>query len=489
MSFFHNRYQKKYQLKMKNTYSMDKEVEYINDKLSKNVEILRKIFYQAPDFVIRQFQDKQTKSECALVYLDGLTDRNLINNHILQPLIYEVSNMPESMSKVTIGGIDFIDEWEQIEKSILQGRSVLFIDGHIQVQVFNTQGWPQRTVEAPQLEPSLNGAHQGFIETSSQNIAMLRRFIANRELKIKECKVGRRSESKISILYLADSSNQEILHELEKRIQNLDVDCILNTGELGALIEDNPYSPFPQFFMTERVDSAASQILQGNYCVIMDRSPSVLIAPATIISVLQSVDDYSSRWMVTFFLRLLRFLAFFVSIFLPALYIAVISFNFQIIPLDLLLTIGESRQKVPFSPLIEAMLMEVTLELLQEAGLRLPSPIGQTVGVVGGIVIGQAAVAAGIVSNIMVIVVSFTAIASFILPNYNIASSIKLIRFPMMFLAWMYGIVGIVIGWMFLIGHILSLKSLGTSYGAPLAPLSKMITQYTVTRRKKDDTK
>ncbi|PAE39395.1 spore germination protein [Bacillus sp. 7884-1] len=473
MRFFRYRYQNKKnsipEIKLNRIYS-DLSIN-LSGELSENLDVLHRLFINTSDLVVRQFKSKQNGSRNALVYLEGLADKNLINDHILRPLMFDKSLNSSLESVVTIGSIKYINSWREIEKTILHGGSVLFIDDLTKAAVFNTQGWPQRAIEDPQLEASLKGAHQGFTETGSQNIAMIRRFIANRELKIKEYTVGKRSESKVSILYLADVAHPEILKELEDRIKHLDVDCILNTGELAEYIEDNPYSPFPQFLMTERPDSAASQLLQGRLCVIVDRSSSALIAPTAMISFLQSVDDYSTRWIVASFIRILRFLAFLIAIFLPALYISIISFNFQIIPMDLLLSIGESRERVPFSPIIEALLMEITLELLREAGIRLPSPIGQTVGIVGGIVIGQAAVEAGIVSNIMVIVVSFTAIASFSIPNYDMASSIRLIRFPMMLIAWMFGIVGIMVGWMLLIGHLLSLKSLGTPYFSPLAPV------------------
>ena len=222
--------------------------------------------------------------------------------------------------------------------------------------------------------------------------------------------------------------------------------------------------------MTERPDAAASHLMQGRICVVVDRSPSVLIAPMTMTAFFQSVDDYSTRWIAASFIRFLRFFAFFVAAFLPALYIAVISFNYEIIPLNLLLSIGESRGQVPFSPILEALIMELTLEMLREAGIRLPAPIGQTVGIVGGIVIGQTAVQAGIVSNIMVVVVALTGISSFIIPNYDMSSAIRLIRFPMMLLSSMFGIFGLTIGWMILIAHLISLESLGTPYGSPLAP-------------------
>jgi spore germination protein len=360
--------------------------------------------------------------------------------------------------------------WNELENAILQGDTVLLIDGRKAATLLDTKGWPQRAIEDPQIETSLKGAHQGFMETGTQNIALIRRYLPNRELKIKEMTIGSRGKCKVWLMYLADVANPQLVSDLETRLQSIDVDTVINTGELVEFIEDNPYSPFPQFILTERPDSTVSQILQGRIAIVVDRSPSVLVAPATFISFFQSIDDYSTRWLIASFIRLLRFLAFAIALLLPALYIAFISFNYEVIPVQLLFSIAESRSRVPFPPLLEAMLMEITLEMMREAGVRLPAPVGQTVGIVGGIIIGQTAVQAGIVSNIMVIVVASTAIASFIIPNYDMGTAIRLLRFPLMIIAFMFGIVGIIAGMMILVVHLVTLESLGTPYGSPLSP-------------------
>lgn len=447
--------------------------ERISCDLSSNLAELNSRFCLVPDKVIREFVIQQTGKRAALIYLLGLTDKNAINNNILQPLLQK-SIAGEVMGgevPVTIGNIQWLEEWSKVENAIFQGFSVLFIDGRTDALALDTQGWPQRAIEDPQLESSLKGAHQGFVETAGQNIALIRRYIPNRELKIKQLSVGARGRTRILLVYLADVANPEILQELEDRITQLDVDGIVSTGELAEHIEDNPYSPFPQFITTERPDGAASQLLQGRIMAIVDGSPSVLIAPASISTFFQNVDDYSTRWLVSSFLRMLRFLAFFIALFLPSFYIALISYNYDLIPIKLLITIGESRAGVPFPPLVEALLMEITLEMMREAGIRLPAPIGQTVGIVGGIVIGQTAVQAGIVSNIMVVIVAFTAISSFILPNHDMAAAVRLLRFPLMFITYLFGIVGIVIGMMVIMIHLVSLESLGTPYGSPFGPM------------------
>lgn len=451
---------------------MKQSYDIIHTELAQNVANLQSLFTHIPDLIVREFTIKHSGEQAALVFLEGLGDKNSINNDILRPLQFDSARSDAIGGlAVTVGHISRITAWRQIESAVLHGDSVLLIDGRAEAYAMDTKGWPQRAIEDPQLEASLKGAHQGFVETGSQNIALLRRYIPNRELKINEIWVGERGHSKISVLYLADVTHPDVLQEIMDRIQQLDVDVIINTGELAELIEDNPYSPFPQFILTERPDAAASQILQGRVVVVVDRSPSVLVAPATFISFFQNVDDYSTRWSISTFIRLLRLFAFFVAVLLPAFYIAITSYNIETIPAKLLITIGESRGRVPFPPFVEAILMEITLEMMREAGVRLPAPVGQTIGIVGGIVIGQAIVQAGLVSNIMVIVVAFTAIASFILPNYDMVAAVRLLRFAMMAAASMFGIVGITIGVMLMIGHLISLKSLGTPYGAPYAPI------------------
>ncbi len=428
-------------------------------------------FADTPDLVMRYFTIGQTGEKALLLYIAGLTDKNSIHHDVLRPLQQKGSGQPGDELTIEIGHIVQSDKWSILEINVLQGNSLLFVNGRDEAFILDTRGWPQRNIEDPQMEPSLKGAHQGLLETGEQSIAMIRRYIPNRDLKMKRLTVGRRGQTTVTIIYLEDVADEEFVTLLTERIQALDVDVIINTGELAEFIEDNPYSLFPQYIMTERPDSAASQLLQGRCAVVVDRSPSVLIAPTTFFSYFQSIDDYSTRWSIATFLRLLRLFAFLTAAFLPGLYIAIVSYHIEIIPMKLLLTLGESRGQVPFQPFVEAVFMEITLEMLREAGVRLPAPVGQTVGIVGGIVIGQAVVQAGLISNIMVIVVAFTAISSFILPNYDIVAAVRLTRFALMILAWLFGFVGLIIGMMTMLAHLLSLKSLGMPYASPLGPV------------------
>ncbi|WP_405141131.1 spore germination protein [Paenibacillus sp. FSL H7-0942] len=455
--------------------------ENITKSLNESLGRIEEIFTNTPDLIIRKLSIKQTGELAAIIYMEELTDKASLNQNVLAPLQLETGN-PSGDFITTVGYVKPHAKWEELRLSIILGYSVLFIEGRSTAYALDTKGFPQRAIEDPQQEPSLKGAHQGFIETGSQNIAMIRRYIADKELKVKRYIVGQRGQTPVYLLYLEDVTQPDIIKALEERIQSIDVDAIINTGELAEFIEDQPLALLPQMITTERPDTAASQILQGRCVVVVDGSPSVLVAPATFMSFFQTVDDYSSRWSISSFLRILRIFAFFIAIFLPGIFISVISFHFEIIPLKLLLTLGESRGQVPFPPFVEAIIMEITLEMLREAGVRLPAPVGQTVGIVGGIVIGQAVVEAGLISNVMVIVVAFTAISSFIIPNQDMMAAVRIMRFMLMILATWFGFVGLVVGMMSFIGRLITLNSLGTSYSTPIAPFRAMDWKDTILR-------
>ncbi|MFD0697907.1 spore germination protein [Paenibacillus sp. GCM10027628] len=443
----------------------------ISESLAINLDTLRELFSDTPDLVVSQIRLK-TGNSAALVYLDGLIDKAAITDNVFRPLLYEISSINDIWtSSITIGKTEIISLWLDIEFAIFQGNSILFIDGQRRSLALCTQGWPQRSIQEPQIESTLKGSHQGFVETLGQNIALIRRYLPNRELKIKEFSIGSRATTRVALMFFEDIVQPDLVKEMEDRLLQIEVDAVLNTGELAEFLEDHPISLFPQIVMTERPDSAASHLLQGRMALVVDHSPSVIIAPVTFSAFFQSVDDYSNRWVVATFLRLLRYLALVTTISLSAVYISIVSFHYEVLPLDMLISIGESRARVPFPPIVEAFLMEIALEMLREAGLRLPGPVGQTIGVVGGIVIGQAAVQAGIVSNIMVIIVAITAISSFIIPDYDMTSSLRLVRFPMMIMAFLFGMVGIVIGLMILAAHLITMESFGISYGSPIVPI------------------
>ncbi|WP_243385510.1 spore germination protein [Bacillus kexueae] len=409
--------------------------------------------------------------EAEILYVNGLVDEQKVQEKILHPLMYE--DHSDSFNPLaTLYEYHANDEIviDSIYDLLLKGHTILFIDGVNKLFVFSTSGVPKRSIEEPQTESMLKGTHLGFIEVREDNISMVRQYVDGQSLKIKHYQLGRRKKCTVSLMFLDDLVHGDVLVELENRLKKVDVDTLLTIGGLEEMIEDNPYSPFPQFLTTERPDTVSMHLLQGRIAMFMDHSSGVLVGPSNFASFFHTVDDYNLRWSVVSFIRFLRFAAFFLSILLPSIYIAVLSFHYEVIPINLYVSVAESRERVPLPPIIEAYIMEVTLETLREAGLRLPAPIGQTVGIVGGIVIGQAAVEAGLVSNIMVIVVALTAISSFILPNQDFAAGARLLRFAFMLIAAFFGMIGIMFGVMLLIGHLIALESLGTPYGNPFSP-------------------
>nr|WP_229722263.1 spore germination protein [Priestia taiwanensis] len=429
------------------------------------------IFDEATD-LIKHPLTLRTGTNMLLYYFEGLTDGVALKDNVIHPLLHDVHEDWQVVEPHTIACyMSKVKTWDEVEKGLLQGQSVLFIDGYNEALVINTKGWAERSVEESKTETTIKGSHDGFVENVSKNIGLIRRYVPTTELKIKRLTIGERAETEVYMMYLGDVANPEVVQAVENRINKIKVDTISNIGTLSRYTEDNTWSPFPQSYTTERPDATAAHILQGKVVVMVDRSPSAMIVPINLTGFFQTPDDYNTSWLVASFTRMLRYVGFAMAILLPAIYIAIISFHFEVVPLSLYLSIAESRARVPFSPFLEAIFMEITLEMLREAGIRLPPPIGQTIGIVGGIVIGQAAVQAGMVSNIMVIVVSITAIASFIVPNIDLSSSIRLIRFPMMVIAYFYGMIGIVIGMMVLVAHLITLESFGTPYGVPIAPL------------------
>ncbi|EOP91869.1 hypothetical protein IGM_01929 [Bacillus cereus HuB4-4] len=457
----------------------EKNLETKNDQISSiihtnNLEehksTIEFFFDISADLVEHPLQLK-TNTNVLLYYFEGLTDGVALKGNVIAPLLQEINeDMQVFNSTIIAAHTKIVYTWNAVKEGLLEGHCVLFMAGEKKALLINTKGWAERSIQEPVSEVTIKGSHDGFIENATKNIGLIRRYIPSTDLKIKKLTVGERATTFVYLLYLGDIASEDVVREVESRICKIKTDTILSIGELSNFTKDQIWSPFPQAYLSERPDAISHRILDGKVAVLVDRSPSAMIVPINLIGFFKTPDDYNIHWLIASFFRLLRFLGFIIAIFLPAIYIAMVTFHFEIIPLDLYTSIATSRIKVPFSPLLEAFIMELTLEMLREAGIRLPQPIGQTIGIVGGIVIGQAAVQAGLVSNVMVIIVSITAIASFIVSNYDLSSCIRLIRFPMMLFAYFYGIVGIVSGLMLLFAHFVSLTSYGSPYGLPIAP-------------------
>ncbi|SEO93668.1 spore germination protein [Propionispora vibrioides] len=445
--------------------------------------LVRSVLADCSDIVFRNFKIGNTR-QALLVFVEGLIDNKLLNENIVKPLLYYRQQIPlsDERTEETIG--NFLEQQvissaqvvqvgtlQEILTGILSGDAALLIDGSEAALVISIKKWEKRSVSEPTVEPAIRGPQEAFIETLRTNTSMIRRRLKTPRLKMKMLQVGRLSQTNVVITYLEGITNPALLAEVEKRINSIDVDAILESGNIEELIEDNPFSIFPQLSYTERPDKLVSCLLEGQVGIMVDNTPFALIAPQSFFQMIQAPDDYYERFIGSSLIRLVRYAFLFVALLLPALYIAVSTFHQGMIPTTLLFSMAASRENIPFPAFVEAMIMEIFFEGLREAGVRLPRPVGQTVSIVGALVIGQAAIQAGIVSAPMVITVSITGIASFTVPRFNQAIAIRVLRFVLMILAATLGLYGVFMGFLAILIHMASLRSFGVPYLSPVAPL------------------
>jgi len=454
------------------------------DKLQSNVQYIRQMMSMAPDFVERVVLIGGGPRVCALAFLAGLSDKTQIEREIIRRIQEEGrfegpdSEFPaadvlaamryDTLSAQQVRGTNL---WNEVVSSILDGATVLFLEGADEALVIGTESWKERNIEEPSTEALVRGPREGFTEKIETNVGLIRRGIRDVNLHFKSYTIGRRSRKPLMIAYIQGIIQPKLVEELERRLDSLDIDDAPESGIVEQWIEDSFLSPFPQLLHTERPDKVMSALLQGKAAILLDGTPFALILPTTFVSLIQSPEDYYERWWIGSLLRILRYIAMFLSLFFPALYIALVSYHQGMIPFKLAFSIASAREGVPFPAVIEALLMEGTLELLREAGIRLPKPIGQTIGIVGGLVIGEAAVRAGVVSPIMVIVVAVTAVASFSIPSYSAGITFRILRFATMLAASVLGLFGMVLAFIMISLHLARLKSFGVPYTAPFAPI------------------
>lgn len=449
--------------------------------LEENLSIIRKFLKDCDDVVYKEFKVGENQDlGFTLIFTDGMIDKNFINESVMKELMVNVREIPPKAPRnkeqlyelVKNGSIPSMEikEIENIDDAILAiltGDVVLLIDGVQKLLIIGAKGWPSRGISEPSTESVIKGPRDGFTETYRFNTALVRRRIRDSRLKLKQMQVGRRSFTDIGIMYIDDIAKPSLVEEVVRRLETIDVDAILESGYVEEFIEDNTFSLFPQVKSTERPDKVASALLEGRVAIFVDNSPFVIIVPVTMNGFFQASEDYYVRWIPATVLRVLRYVAGILSLVTPALYIAVTAYHPGILPTRLVLSIAAAREGVPFPALMEAFIMELTFELLREAGIRLPILIGGIVGIVGGLVVGQAAVEAGIVSPIMVIIVAVTAISSFSIPDYSFSNAFRLLRFLLIIAAGYLGLYGMVLMLLLILGHLVKLKSFGVPYLSP----------------------
>ncbi|QQK81444.1 spore germination protein [Salicibibacter cibi] len=452
----------------------------VSERLSQNVKSVQNIIGESDDVIQRELTIGH-RVPAVLFYIEELCDEKVLEENVIKPLVQfndkETSTLftdkdLEYIQKevLTISGVSFYSTFDAAILPVMRGETLLLIEGMAQLMVLDAEGYPDRGINEPETEILIRGPRDGFNETLRVNLMLLRKRINDPNLTVRISNVGRRGKTEFAICYLKGIATTNLVEEVRYRMACIDIDEVLETGTLEQFMEENTFSPFPEVLQTERPDRTVKALTDGRVAILLDGTPFSILAPVTFHQLLKSPEDTYERWMLGTFVRILRYVAAFFSLFLPALYIAMVSFHQGMIPTTLTLSIAGAREGVPFPGFIEAFIMEMIFELLREAGNRLPRPIGQTVGIVGGLIIGEAAVQAGIVSPIMVIVVALTAISNFSIPTYSAAISFRLLRFTLMIAAAFFGLYGIMLVYIAINIHLVGIRSFGSYYTSPFAP-------------------
>lgn len=366
-----------------------------------------------------------------------------------------------------VSDITYYEYLEDAMQGLLVGDVILFIDGYGQALKLADKGYPGRTISDSDSEKVVRGSNEAFTDSVKTNAAMIRKRLRSPKLKNKAKTIGVRSNTLVNLLYVDGIVEEDLINRIEKKLETWEIDGILDTGMLEQLMEEKWYSPFPQYQTTQRPDRAVIALLEGKAVLMCDNSPIALIMPVDFNSFLRTSDDYYNRTEAVALARILRYSASFFAMTLPGLYLSMTNFHTQILPTTLLLSFQEARMGVPFPAAVEVLLMELSFELLREAGVRLPGAMGSTIGIVGGLIIGQAAVDANIVSPIVVILVAFTALCSFAIPNEEFAYAFRILKFFLIFLCAWLGYFGFLLGMMAIISHLAGLSSFGQPYMMP----------------------
>lgn len=451
------------------------------------------------DVVIRNFTltARNKEYDATLIYIDGMVDSKTINISVLQPLMLrnkantytgdekeilsEFNNNDVVIRKVKKFNLEnYIynhlipqndvkqtSKFEDAFSSINMGNCILFVDTLDKCFDLDVKGFKQRSVASPENEIIIRGAQEAFVENIRTNTSMLRRIVNNENLVIENCTVGNISKTKIAICYLKDIANNDLVAEAKYRINNLDIDYLISSGQLEQLIQDDGNSLYPQMIATERPDKSTIHLLEGRVVVLVNGSPYALILPAVLSDFLSSPEDTNFKFQYSNMLKIIRLFAIFLATFLPGLYVAITAYHHELLPTELLFTIEAARETVPFPTILEILLMEVSFELIREAGLRVPSPIGSTIGIVGGLILGEAAVSANLVSPILIIIVAVTAICSFAIPDFSLNFTVRICRFVYIILGYLGGFLGIGTGIFIQIILLCNLKTFGCPYITP----------------------
>ena len=452
----------------------------VSTSLQANLQYVKRELHSPKnkDVIIREFKVMNCCDAC-VVYIDGMADKNTINNFILRQLM--LRPLPEQAGEVC--SLDYIaenllaaNEIQRVRdidaaiREVLNGLTALFIDGAPECILVETRGYESRSITEPLNEQVVYGPQEAFVEQLRTNITLIRKIIRSKDLITEIRPIGKGGQISCAMLYVDGIVNPRVVREMKRRLDNINVNITIGTGIVNQLIEERPFSLFPQSLSTERPDRTAAFLMDGQIALILEGSPQAIIVPITFFHLFHTSDDSTLRWQYGNFQRYVRLIACFFAIFLPGLYLALTLYHSEMIPAELMSSLHQARENVPFPAVIEVLLMELSFEIIREAGVRVPGLVGQTLGIIGAIVLGQAAVEAGLVSPVLIIIVAITGLGNFAIHDYRLSYAIRISRFIFIVLGTIAGFYGISAGMYVMFGFACSLKSFGVPYFSPVAP-------------------
>ncbi|MBP3964101.1 spore germination protein [Paenibacillus lignilyticus] len=442
----------------------------IDPSVARNMSNLEQMYVDNNYFHFQHFDSKQGKRLASVAYLSVIVNQQTLNKQFVRKINEDIQAQENPTAETILGsirslGIDTeINVMDMAAEMISDAGIVIFIEGLTVCYGIGIPGYETRAVDQPTTEINVRGPREGFTEDLKVNMGLVYRRMKTTKLKSKIFVLGRESQTKVMIVYLDDQVDASVLREVEERIESVKLNIVVDSAQIEEWIQDSPYSPFPQIMNTERPDRVVTALNLGKVIIFTDGSPNALIAPSTFTDFLHPSEDLYEKFYFANFLRLLRMLTLLISLCGPSLYIALTTFHLEMIPTPLMLTFLSTKAGIPFPTFLEALIMEVAFEILREASIRLPRTVGQSVSIVGALIIGEAAVQSGIISRPMVIVVAMTGIASFTIPSFNTAITLRLLRFPLIFIAAWTGVLGLALGMFAIVLHLCSLRSFGKLY-------------------------
>lgn len=448
----------------------------LDGDLQKNIESIKSSFGQSTDLVFREVRIGQDRSvQCSFIYIDGLTDsikmNQLVESFVFRTEEIELASDSDQFLREfaqTGGEVKVCDQFSSLYDALLSGKAILLVDQLSRAYAISMEGWEKRAIQESQMEGVIRGPREGFTEQLRTNTSMIRRRIKNTDLRIKSLKLGKVTNTNIAIVYIEGIVNQSVLKELYFRLDKINIDAILESGYIEQLIREEKYTPYPTVYSTERPDIIAAGILEGRVAIIVDGTPFVLLVPALFSQFFNAAEDYYLPFYNSV-LRLFRYASFWFVLLAPSLYVDLVTFHPELVPVNLLFNIGTQRAAVPFPAVIEIALIMLIFELLRETLLRIPKPLGFSIGIVGSLVIGQAGMTAEIVTAVALILLSVKAMANFVMP-YPMDTVNRFLKYVFLIPSSAFGLLGTFACVMILIMHLCIIKSFGVPYMYPYAP-------------------